>query len=258
MSKVIQWFKTPVQQPQADAGDSLEKVMIGEAEIEVRKDVAELLRGDGRTQATQAFIKKALKVKPEEMDIDDKIKPGKVLEQFAGIMQEQANMIAEYKTKASDKPEENEDLKKAKEQIAKQANELSEKEATMYKNFARDQAIANVLSSSKRDFNLTEEAEELFDSMIKSVFDFEVDSDGNGSFAVTFNRKGESIPFMPEGKIPTSKQLAELIAKRHPGNHGNGVPAGGGTRRTAQPGGGVVGKPNEEHLRIVEDRAWGS
>jgi len=253
------WFRTPQQQPQADTSE-METLKIGEEEIEVSKSVAETLRNQGRTQATQAFIAKAVKVKPEDMDIGDKTKPGKILDQVFGMVQSQAATIAEYEAKAKDKKPapEPEELKQAKLDLATKANELEQAKAELYKNFARDQAVSNVLSSAKRDFSLTEESEGLYLGMIENVFDFEVDTDGNEGFLVTFSKKGEGFPFMVDSKPATSKQLADLIAKAYPGNHGNGVQPGLSSRRTAQPGVGSTKPLAEQSTREIENRAWGS
>lgn len=259
----VKWYKTPQQQLQADGSED-EEITFGEGDnaqtIKAPKAAVELWRTQGRNQATQAFLSKAMKVKPDEMEIGDNAKPNKIIEQAFGIIQNQAGQIAEYesaKTKTKDKPpEENDDLKKAKEELATRANELASKEADMYKSFAREKALAGILSSAKRDFNLTEESEGLYPGMVENVFDFEVDSGGDGTFSVTFNKKGEGFPFMPGSKPPSSKQLAELIAKQYPGNHSNGVPAGLGSKRTAEPGTGAQKPLNEEKLRTVEERAW--
>ncbi|KKN36425.1 hypothetical protein LCGC14_0773670 [marine sediment metagenome] len=235
----------------------MEKLTVGDKEIEVSKTVAETLRNQGRNQATTAFIQKAIKVKPDEMEIGEKTKPGKLIEQLFGMVQQQTKTIAEYEAKTKEtKEQEPEELKQAKLELATKSNEINETKAKLYSDFAKEQAIADVMSSAKRDFNLTEESEGLFPGMVATVFDYDVEPDGNDGFSVTFSKKGESFPFMPDSKPPTSKQLAELISKQYPGNHGNGVPAGGGTRRTVAPGN-SSGKPiHEQSTREIEERAW--
>jgi len=259
--KISEWFKTPQQQPQADASDGADDnsviVKIGEHEHTVDKEVADLLINRGQKQASQNIVKKAIKIIPEEMGVTEKTNPTKIIEQLSSIIHAQVGQIADFDSKAKEQQDqEPEELKKAKADLAAKANDLSTREAELYKNFAREKAIAGVLSSAKRDFNLTEESEGLYAGMIVNVFDSETDTDGNGGFVVSFSKKGEGFPFMPDSKPPTSKQLAELIAKQYPGNHGNGVQPGLGSRRTAQPGIGTVKPLNEQPLRQVEDRAW--
>jgi len=147
-----------------------------------------------------------------------------------------------------------EEVRLAKQAVTDATTKNAEETLSQNRTFAERQAFANIRNSAQRDLGLSESSSGLYDSMVKDVFDYEIEED-KGKFSVVFTEKGQEYAFSPEGKVPSSFQLAEAIAKAHPGNHNNGVPSGSGARSSTASST-SSGKPIQELSMAELDKSW--
>jgi len=264
------------QQQQADPSGDTETITVGEEDIEVLKSVTQILRDQGRDQATIAIRKRAIRDCPPEMEIAANAKPTDILAQSYKLIMTQTETLKAQDTeittlKETPPPEpepsaSSDEIKKIREtaaeevRLAKQAvidatTKNAEDTLTQNRTFAEKQAFANIRNSAQRDLGLSESSIGLFDSMVNDVFTYEIEED-KGKFSVVFTEKGKEYPFTPEGgKAATSFQLAEMIAKAHPGNHNNGVPSGSGARSSTASSA-SSGKPIQDLSMAELDKSW--
>lgn len=269
------WQMQMQQQQQAESSGDTETITVGEEDIEVPKGAALILRNQGRDQATAAIRTKAIRDCPPEMEIAANAKPTEIIAQAYKLMKTQAETLTAQDTeitalKEAPKPEPEpsasaDEIKKIREDAAEQvrlakqattdaATKNTEETLSQNRSFAERQAFANIRNSAQRDLGLSESSSGLYESMIKDVFEYEIEED-KGKFSVVFTEKGQEYAFAPEGKSPSSFQLAEAIAKMHPGNHNNGVPSGSGAR-PAGASAGSSAKPLNEMSQSELDKSW--
>lgn len=269
----------PQQQQQQQAEDggndaTTEKLTVDGVEIEVPKSAVAIFENRGRGQAAQAFIEKAIKSKPEGMNISTSEKPGQIIDRIFGLVNQHGETISGLQTQLeeakanADKPP-TEQMKTATDEITKLRKELSVKDQAfttqsadvekakveMYREFAIHKSVTEIMSSAMRDFHLSENSAGLYSTMISQAFEFEVIDDGQGNQKIVYTEKGKPFPFQPGGNDPTSKDLAEVISKMHPGNHGTGVPEGLSSQASSG------GAPNQKitiktPTRQAEEKVW--
>ncbi len=269
------WRRQQQQQQQADPAGETETITVGENDIEVDKGAAQILRDQGRDQATIAIRKRAIRDCPPEMEIAANAKPTDILAQSYKLIKTQTETLAAQDTEITTlketpppEPEPNasaDEIKKIREDAAEQvrvakqsitdaAKESADSAVEQSRAFAKREAYQNIRSSAQRDLGLSESSSNLYTSMIDDVFSHEIEED-NGKFNVVFTEKGQEYAFAPEGKTPTSFQIAEMISKAHLGNHSNGVPGSSGARPPTASAG-TSGKPLHEMSQSELDKSW--